>query len=72
VQSPNPGSVRSRAAHEIFDFPRPAEQENYLKTFEKRNRRANESEIEQAAKAAECMALGDMMSGNWEVPPLGS
>mmetsp|Transcript_47350 Transcript_47350/g.134757 ORF Transcript_47350/g.134757 Transcript_47350/m.134757 type:complete len:612 (-) Transcript_47350:149-1984(-) len=42
-------------------------QENYLKTFEKRNPRKGEDNLMQAAKAAELIAFGDMMAGNWEV-----
>mmetsp|Transcript_39917 Transcript_39917/g.100275 ORF Transcript_39917/g.100275 Transcript_39917/m.100275 type:complete len:592 (+) Transcript_39917:103-1878(+) len=41
-------------------------QENYLRPFEKR-RRGGEDETSLAARASELIAIGDMMSGSWEV-----
>lgn len=40
-------------------------QENYLRSFEKRS--SGDDDLELAAQAAELIALGDSMSGNWEV-----
>jgi len=42
-------------------------QENYLRPYEKRRGRSDEDEITQASRASELIALGDTMSGNWEV-----
>merc|ERR1712032_905611 len=43
-------------------------QENYLRTYEKSNRNIDDPvELDKAAKAAECIALADAMSGNWEL-----
>lgn len=41
--------------------------ENYLRAFERRRGASEEEDICVAARAAELIALGDTMSGNWEV-----